>query len=189
MFGSASFLGVFELAPSKNNKLASTLTEGAEGQGSVRVLDANSDLFQERMKSLVHQFGSIAEIARKCGFPESTVKKWVDGISDPSRERCIALANGTGISLLWLMAGEGPMLAADLAAPRQSQDLRPDNDTLRAAIDAVESAIEAMGYEVTSSGRAKVIGLVYEHLIAERSAAANVAHIIRLIREAANAGE
>lgn len=71
--------------------------------------------FRDRMKVLVSEMGSIAEVARKSGLAESTVKKWVDGKSDPSRERCIALARGTGASLAWIVAGAGPMWLKDLS--------------------------------------------------------------------------
>jgi phage repressor protein C with HTH and peptisase S24 domain len=40
---------------------------------------------------------------------ESVVRKWRDGISDPSREHLIALSDATGVNLLWLATGKGPM--------------------------------------------------------------------------------
>lgn len=42
-----------------------------------------------------------------CGFSEGVVRSWRDGNTDPSRARCVTLARTLGISLVWLVAGEG----------------------------------------------------------------------------------
>ncbi|MGH6755189.1 MAG: hypothetical protein ACREDP_23795, partial [Bradyrhizobium sp.] len=80
----------------KNKELSATLTQKEKAGTKVNVPEANVDAFAERMRQLVKAVGSVAEIARKCGFPESTVKNWADGGADPSRERCVILARGTG---------------------------------------------------------------------------------------------
>jgi hypothetical protein len=154
-----------------NNDLNETLTPRKAGQSSVNVPGANLDAFVGRMKVLVQHFGSIAEIARKCEIPDSTVKKWVDGVSDPSRTRCIQLAHGTNVSLAWLVSGTGPMWPdplqqqastatdADTAA---SQELRQEYLTL--AIQAVEDALEARNATLPANKRAEAVMLVYELL-------------------------
>jgi ribosome-binding protein aMBF1 (putative translation factor) len=67
--------------------------------------------FADRIKVLIQQVGSVTEIARMCGFSEGVVRSWRDGHTDPSRARCVTLARTLGISLVWLVAGEGAMLA------------------------------------------------------------------------------
>ena len=44
-----------------------------------------------------------------CGFSEGVVRSWRDGNTDPSRARCVTLARTLGISLVWLVAGEGSL--------------------------------------------------------------------------------
>src|SRR3546814_11080149 len=44
-----------------------------------------------------------------CGFSEGVVRSWRDGNTDPSRARCVTLAKTLGISLIWLVAGEGTL--------------------------------------------------------------------------------
>jgi len=44
-----------------------------------------------------------------CGFSEGVVRSWRDGNTDPSRARCVTLAKTLGISLVWLVAGEGTL--------------------------------------------------------------------------------
>ena len=63
--------------------------------------------FSDRITLLIQRVGSATEIARMCGFSEGVVRSWRDGNTDPSRARCVTLARTLGISLLWLVAGEG----------------------------------------------------------------------------------
>jgi len=72
-------------------------------------LPANTNTFASRIKLLIQRVGSATEIARKCGFSEGVVRSWRDGHTDPSRGRCVTLAKTLGISLVWLVAGEGPI--------------------------------------------------------------------------------
>jgi transcriptional regulator with XRE-family HTH domain len=65
--------------------------------------------FAERIKLLIQRVGSATEIARMCGFSEGVVRSWRDGNTDPSRARCVTLAKTLGISLVWLVAGEGSL--------------------------------------------------------------------------------
>lgn len=76
-----------------------------------------------RIRRLIEIEGSAAAIARRCGFSAGTISNWRDGHSDISRERCIILARTLGISLSWLVAGEGPMYpdAKDATSPASPQ--------------------------------------------------------------------
>lgn len=75
-----------------------------------------SNSFAERIRLLIQRVGSATEIARMCGFSEGVVRSWRDGNSDPSRARCVTLARTLGISLVWLVAGEGAIQAEPRAA-------------------------------------------------------------------------
>jgi len=68
---------------------------------------APSGTFADRIRLLIQRVGSATEIARMCGFSEGVVRSWRDGNTDPSRARCVTLARTLGISLVWLVAGEG----------------------------------------------------------------------------------
>jgi transcriptional regulator with XRE-family HTH domain len=70
---------------------------------------ALTETFAERIKLLIQRVGSATEIARMCGFSEGVVRSWRDGNTDPSRARCVTLAKTLGISLVWLVAGEGTL--------------------------------------------------------------------------------
>ncbi len=76
--------------------------------------------FAERVRLLIQRAGSATEIARMCGFSEGVVRSWRDGNSDPSRARCVTLAKTLGVSLVWLVAGEG-MMQVDTTASNDEQ--------------------------------------------------------------------
>lgn len=66
--------------------------------------------FASRVRAVIKMSGSVSEIARRCGFSEGVVRSWRDGNTDPSRGRCVTMARTLGLSLVWLAAGEGPMM-------------------------------------------------------------------------------
>jgi transcriptional regulator with XRE-family HTH domain len=80
-----------------------------------------SNSFAERIRLLIQRVGSATEIARMCGFSEGVVRSWRDGNSDPSRARCVTLARTLGISLVWLVAGEGAIQAEAIGNATEEQ--------------------------------------------------------------------
>ncbi len=77
--------------------------------------------FADRIRLLIQRVGSATEIARLCGFSEGVVRSWRDGNSDPSRARCVTLARTLGISLVWLVAGEGAIQPEPRSGPGEDQ--------------------------------------------------------------------
>jgi hypothetical protein len=77
--------------------------------------------FADRIRLLIQRVGSATEIARMCGFSEGVVRSWRDGNSDPSRARCVTLARTLGISLVWLVAGEGTIQSEVRSGPGEEQ--------------------------------------------------------------------
>lgn len=110
------------------------------------VIDGSPTSFAERVRLLIAACGSVTRIARTCGFSEGVVRSWRDGRSDPSRERCLILARRLGVSLLWLIAGEGAMWdgqRSDAAATADGAEL--DQRRLTAAVRALQSALQLAG--------------------------------------------
>lgn len=157
----------------KNKELERTLTRECAGQGSVNVQSPNIDAFDGRMNLLIAHFkdqGGAAEIARRCGFSEGVIRSWAKGSSDPSRARCIQLAEGTGASLLWLVAGQGPTWAADAASgvaesPAQYQSHLLRGDLLTMAVELIDSELERAGKVLPLEKRVAAYGLIYEELL------------------------
>lgn len=134
-----------------------------------------------RIQWLIRAEGSASAIARSCGVSEGTVRNWRDGHSDMSRERCVILAQALGISLLWLVAGEGamrveprPVVAmAHAAAPVRADAIEPVPQAGMPAVDArllastlrlLQSYIGLAGGSLDPSQRADVLVELYELL-------------------------
>ncbi|MGG6296287.1 helix-turn-helix domain-containing protein [Leptolyngbya sp. AN02str] len=62
--------------------------------------------FVSRLKLLIAQFGSARAFARECSVSESAIRKWKDGISEPTRDKLIAMADAAGVSVEWLATGQ-----------------------------------------------------------------------------------
>ena len=127
-----------------------------------------------------------------CGFSEGVVRSWRDGNSDPSRARCVTLARTLGISLVWLVAGEGTIYAETRVSPQEEQSSteirRPeeksskaessphstasllatsqqqmvDRSRLEAAKRILESGLELSGAVLTPADHADMLVSLYE---------------------------
>lgn len=111
----------------------------------------SSATFADRIKTLIQRVGSVTEIARMCGFSEGVVRSWRDGNTDPSRARCVTLARTLGISLVWLVAGEGPMLQMDPTISSSddqtsSESVHPQR--LRSKLHAAATSLQTTGMAV-----------------------------------------
>lgn len=145
--------------------------------------------FSERIRLLIQRVGSATEIARMCGFSEGVVRSWRDGNSDPSRARCVTLAKTLGISLVWLVAGEGTIQpearasagestttsevkrsedAADAGATANASAQAPlnrqlgDSQRLEAAKRILQSGLELSGAELTPADHVEMLISLYE---------------------------
>jgi hypothetical protein len=93
---------------SRGSFLADAAMGGLDNSRGDASVPASS--FASRVRAVIKISGSVSEIARRCGFSEGVVRSWRDGNTDPSRGRCVTMAKTLGLSLVWLAAGEGPMM-------------------------------------------------------------------------------
>lgn len=134
-----------------------------------------------RMQQLIKLEGGASVIAERCGFSEGAVRNWRDGRSDMSRERCITMAQALGISLLWLVAGEGPMKieAEHFSQPTAIHAVEPppgqrvsvtsssptlDTGRLAAALRLLQSYIGLIGGSLDPNSRADRLVELYDIL-------------------------
>lgn len=133
--------------------------------------------FASRVRAVIKMSGSVSEIARRCGFSEGVVRSWRDGNTDPSRGRCVTMAKTLGLSLVWLAAGEGPMMldgsTEETAARNSSSEKREsqnghgatlDPSRLAAAMKLLQSDIEMAGSRFSPVRHADMVAEMYSIL-------------------------
>lgn len=64
------------------------------------------------MQEIVDLVGNSSELARRANVSRTAVEKWRKGMSEPSRDNLIALANAANVSVLWIVTGQGEMLSS-----------------------------------------------------------------------------
>lgn len=63
--------------------------------------------FKQRMSIAAKLAGNATELSRKTGISRRAIGTYLAGCSDPTRERLIAIANASGVSVEWLATGLG----------------------------------------------------------------------------------
>jgi len=151
------------------------------GTGLIGVT-ATPSSFASRVRAVIKMSGSVSDIARRCGFSEGVVRSWRDGNTDPSRGRCVTMAKTLGLSLVWLAAGEGPMMqdgkgddavarneSSESVRGRDEHDVRAaagplDVSRLASAMKLLQSDIEMTGSRFSPVRHADLVAEMYSIL-------------------------
>lgn len=68
--------------------------------------------FPQRMAAVVGREKSVNSFAQRAGVTEGTVRNYLKGMTKPTRLNLEAIARTAGVSLVWLISGEGDMADA-----------------------------------------------------------------------------
>lgn len=86
-----------------------SISQKRKGGGRNTADDSGSAAaFIERLQKLVAERGASVSLAEAIGVPNNTLHSWLSG-SQPGRDKLLQVARATGVSLSWLIAGEGEM--------------------------------------------------------------------------------
>lgn len=66
--------------------------------------------FADRIKEVIRMVGSAEKLARLTGMSARGIGQYASSQSDPTRTKLIALAEASGVNVLWLATGEGPKM-------------------------------------------------------------------------------
>ena len=61
--------------------------------------------FRRRLRLIMQQFGSVADLARAVGVSDNAIYKWVSGRGQPSMLSLVHLARAARVSIEWLATG------------------------------------------------------------------------------------
>lgn len=99
--------------------------------------------FRRRLRLIMQQFGSVADLARSVGVSDNAIYKWVSGRGQPSMVSLVNLAKAAGVSVEWLATGR------DLTVKHAPDTLANDgqvpgaNAAEREPLPAAHSAIQS----------------------------------------------
>ncbi|MDF3868736.1 helix-turn-helix transcriptional regulator [Pseudomonas denitrificans (nom. rej.)] len=100
-------------------KLESQDTTQLSGSGG----EPESDkAFIERLREIASIAGSVSALAKAAGISQGGLQRYLKG-GEPTRPVLISLAKCTGVSLAWLMTGEGEKLPRQSATQTDSEDI------------------------------------------------------------------
>ncbi len=74
-------------------------------------MDADTE-FRRRLRLIMQQFGSVADLAKAVGVSDNAIYKWVSGRGQPGMTSLVNLAKAAGVSVEWLATGEGSSKAS-----------------------------------------------------------------------------
>lgn len=63
--------------------------------------------FRRRLRLIMQQFGSVADLAKAVGVSDNAIYKWVSGRGQPGMTSLVSLARAAGVSVEWLATGQG----------------------------------------------------------------------------------
>lgn len=72
--------------------------------------DDSSNLvdFPARLRRAIKSYGNANALAKAAGLSEGVLRKWVQGKSEPTRDRLVTIADIAGVRIEWLATGRGP---------------------------------------------------------------------------------
>src|SRR6202049_3694853 len=65
------------------------------------------EAFRQRLRLIMQQFGSVADLARAVGVSDNAIYKWVSGRGQPSMMSLVNLSKAAGVSVELLATGRG----------------------------------------------------------------------------------
>jgi phage repressor protein C with HTH and peptisase S24 domain len=83
---------------------------------STRVGRSADEEFRRRLRLIMQQFGSVADLARAVGVSDNAIYKWVSGRGQPSMISLVNLAHAARVSIEWLATGEEASKSEEPAA-------------------------------------------------------------------------
>lgn len=91
--------------------------------------------FAARLETLRRDSGirSISAFARSLNTPITSMRSWLLGENDPSRDNLVRIARHCGVSVEWLATGQGPKVPS--SAPQPPTAAQPAAQSLFATVD------------------------------------------------------
>ncbi|MFZ5510870.1 helix-turn-helix domain-containing protein [Thermomonas sp.] len=104
---------------SKSNQCHSSESEPTVSSDSQFRFSTQESELKDRIRAIIGS-DSIAAFARRCGFDETLVRKYLKG-SQPSARNLAIMAHVAGVTIDWLATGQGVRTRSELLALQRGQ--------------------------------------------------------------------
>jgi len=96
--------------------------------------------FSNRLRLLAKEFGGIRALSKKTDTSERTLANWLSCKTDPKATALKSIADATGVSLNWLIMGQGKMKldSVETIAPENLIDQKRWEKTTDKLVTALE---------------------------------------------------
>lgn len=97
--------------------------------------------FRRRLRLIMQQFGSVADLARAVGVSDNAIYKWVSGRGQPSMMSLVNLSKAAGVSVEWLATGRGAPTKSrtEIHSADPADAMPPERPSLRIAVNGRSS--------------------------------------------------
>jgi len=130
-----------------------------------------------------NSYGSISGLAAKLGLPESTVRAWASGETQPRVDDLIEICTVTGTRLEWLVyaRGEQATSSAVNTKPADVEAVPLNHALLTSVIQYVEEYLDSEKIEISAAKRAEIVVELYDSFKERGMDKAKVVRLIRLV--------
>jgi len=139
-----------------------TVTAGKNSQGEFAETDENRKEFANRLRESIPHGWSQERFAKSVDASLSGLKNWLSGTSEPGRPYLEAIARVTGVSVRWLVMGEG-----DKDSKTGAVEGVLDMEVLEFAFEMSEKIFLNKG--ISSERKAKMFAHIYNDALAEKA--------------------
>ena len=131
-----------------------------------------------RIKAAADRIGGLETLApRLTDVSRRTLSDWSNDKTEPRASSIAEICEITGVSVDWLVTGNGEMLGSQ---PAIAHVAIRDMSLLKEAIELIEQGLAEARRVATPAGKAEMISAAYE--ILRDGSAASPAQIIRLVK-------
>jgi transcriptional regulator with XRE-family HTH domain len=129
--------------------------------------DIPQDGFPRRLRQAISGFGSVTALAQAIDRSDGAVRKWLRGVAEPNVTNLRAISAATGVSIEWLVTGQGDSRLSPKgvheAVPvyRADAPSRMDNALLESVMETVDEELLRRGVQIAATKRSAMVVTLY----------------------------
>ena len=162
--------------------------EGKGGRAAGYGVPGPDSPMHDRIRHAITLAGGDKRVYERCGVSVRNLQNYKSGGAKPNAETIGRIARGTGVSLLWLVYGQGPMRAglAEQQSPYRAAGTPPlDEPALIDTIVVVEEVLTEAGLTPSPQAKAEKVLEIYKATMAAKASGETLSpvRILRMVRE------